>query len=81
MEPIARNWLETVANVRTHGETGKRPMDMFAEEKTSLQPLPVEPCDFIINCDIKYKDGQGVKPVKLWLPAHTDKNKTRSIAY
>ena len=48
MQPIARNWLETVANVRTHGETGKRPMDMFAEEKTSLQPLPVEPCDIAV---------------------------------
>ena len=48
MKPVARNWLETVANVRTHGETGKRPVDMFAEEKTSLQPLPAEPCDIAV---------------------------------
>jgi transposase len=45
MKPMARQWLDTVANVRTHGETGKRPVDMFAEEKRSLQPLPVEPYD------------------------------------
>lgn len=45
LNPMARHWLETVANVRSHKETGKRPKDMFAEEKSSLQPLPVEPCD------------------------------------
>jgi len=45
MKPVAQHWLETVANVRTHGETGKRPVDMFREEKSSLQSLPVEPYD------------------------------------
>lgn len=45
LNPMARHWLETVANVRSHKETGKRPVDMFAEEKSSLQSLPVEPCD------------------------------------
>ena len=45
MKPVANNWLDTVANIRTHGETGKRPVDMFQEEKSCLQPLPVEPYD------------------------------------
>lgn len=45
MKPLVQNWLDTVANVRNHGETGKRPVDMFAEEKQSLQPLPVETYD------------------------------------
>ncbi len=45
MEPAARQWLDTVANVRIHKETGKQPKDMFAEEVSSLQPLPVEPYD------------------------------------
>jgi transposase len=45
LKPVAQHWLETVANVRTHGETGKRPVDMFQEEKSSLQPVPVEPYD------------------------------------
>ena len=42
MKPSAQHWLDTIANVRTHGETGKRPVDMFHEEKSSLQALPVE---------------------------------------
>lgn len=41
MEQTSRHWLETVANIRTHGETGLRPIDMFREEKTCLSPLPV----------------------------------------
>lgn len=45
MKPVAQNWLDTIANVRNHGETGKKPVDMFYEEKPSLQPLPVEPYD------------------------------------
>jgi transposase len=45
LEPAAQHWLETVANVRTHRETGKKPVDLFHEEKSSLQPLPVEPYD------------------------------------
>lgn len=45
MKPVTQHWLETVANVRNHGETGKRPVDMFHKEKSSLQPLPVEPYD------------------------------------
>ncbi|NOX35075.1 MAG: IS21 family transposase [Deltaproteobacteria bacterium] len=45
MKPVAQKWLDTIANVRTHRETGKRPVDMFHEEKPSLQSLPVEPYD------------------------------------
>jgi len=45
MKPLVQNWLDTVANVRQHGETGRRPVDMFAEEKQSLQALPIEPYD------------------------------------
>jgi len=48
MKPVARHWLETIANVRAHGETGKRPLDMFATEKSSLQPLAVEPHDIAV---------------------------------
>lgn len=43
--PVAQNWLSTVANVRNHRETGKKPVDMFHDEKPSLQPLPAEPYD------------------------------------
>lgn len=45
MKPLACHWLDTIANVRSHGETGRKPVDMFVEEKPYLQPLPVEPYD------------------------------------
>ena len=34
-------WMEQVANVRVHRDTGKRPSDAFKEEKPTLQPLPL----------------------------------------
>lgn len=35
-----RNWLDNIANVRTHGTTRKRPIDLFEqEEKAALLPL------------------------------------------
>jgi transposase len=36
----AHRWLDEVANVRLHGETRRRPLDLFAREKPSLRPLP-----------------------------------------
>jgi len=45
MKPLAEQWLKSVANVRIHRETGKKPVDMIVEEKGSLQLLPVEPYD------------------------------------
>lgn len=43
--PAALDWLDTVANVRIHGETGKKPTEMFAEEKNSLLSLPPKSYD------------------------------------
>lgn len=45
MNPQVRQWLETIANVRIHGETQKRPREMFAEEKPRLKALPAFPYD------------------------------------
>lgn len=39
--PAAAIWLETVANVRTHAVTRKKPVDLLKEELPSLMPLPV----------------------------------------
>ena len=39
LNPAARHWLETVANVRIHGQTRRTPLELFAEEKPKLQPL------------------------------------------
>lgn len=48
IKPIADHWLDTVANVRVHGETGKRPIDMFQQEKGALLPLPPQPYDVAV---------------------------------
>lgn len=37
-------WNAEVANVRVHGSTGRRPLDVFtAEERPALRPLPAAP--------------------------------------
>jgi transposase len=45
VNPTAQLWLDTVANVRTHGETHRRPVDLFEEERRKLQPLNLMPYD------------------------------------
>ncbi len=45
INPAAIPWRDTVANVRIHGETHRKPIDLFAEEKHKLRPLPVMPYD------------------------------------
>src|SRR3982074_2007122 len=41
----AQVWLDTVANVRIHGETQQRPVDLLAQERPSLGPLNPHPYD------------------------------------
>lgn len=45
VNPAAGNWLEQIANVRVHGTTHQRPVDLFKTEKPSLSALPVMPYD------------------------------------
>lgn len=45
IHPAARLWLETIANVRIHGETKKQPTELFNIEKPALRSLPVNPYD------------------------------------
>jgi len=40
LNPAARHWLETIANVRVHGQTHQTPLELFTREKLRLQPLP-----------------------------------------
>ena len=40
IHPAARHWLDTIANVRIHGETHERPVDRFENERPYLHPLP-----------------------------------------
>jgi hypothetical protein len=45
LNPAARHWLDTIANVRLHGQTHQTPLALFEAEKRHLQPLPALPYD------------------------------------
>lgn len=45
LNEVAAWWLRERANVRTHRETKRRPIDMLAEEGPHLLPLPQYPYD------------------------------------
>src|ERR1700674_3301718 len=45
VNPAARHWLDTIANVRIHRETHQRPLDLFQEEQATLRPLNPMPYD------------------------------------
>lgn len=45
LNPAVGLWLEQVANVRLHGRTGRRPLDLFVAEKPLLKPLPAHAYD------------------------------------
>jgi hypothetical protein len=45
IQAAAQVWLDTIANVRIHGETQQRPIDLFAQERSHLGPLNPHPYD------------------------------------
>ena len=45
VNPAAVVWRDTIANLRVHGETHRKPVDLFAEEKPRLKPLPIRAYD------------------------------------
>ena len=45
VNPAAAQWRDAIANVRVHGETRRKPIDLLAEEKPRLKPLSVMPYD------------------------------------
>jgi transposase len=59
INPAARCWLDTVANVRVHGQTQKTPQELFAQEKLRpLHPLPYETAaveSIRINSQFRFK--------------------------
>jgi len=48
VNPAAKLWLEQIANVRVHGATHQKPVDLFANEKAALHSLPPLPYDIAI---------------------------------
>jgi hypothetical protein len=45
LAPAVRHWLDTVANVRSHGETQQKPVDLLEQERLCLRPLSAQPFD------------------------------------
>jgi len=45
VNPAARQWLDSVANVRVHGSTKRQPVELFQTERPQLKPLPMQPYD------------------------------------
>jgi transposase len=45
INPACRQWLDSTANARIHGELKKKPAELFIEEKPRLQHLPLHPYD------------------------------------
>src|SRR6266478_4686333 len=45
LNPAVRHWLNTVANVRLHGETREQPTVLWHTERPSLRPVPLHPFD------------------------------------
>lgn len=45
VNPAAQLWCEQIANVRIHGETHQRPLDLFAQERASLKTPNPNPYD------------------------------------
>jgi hypothetical protein len=53
VNPAAKHWLETIANVRIHGETRQKPTDLFEKERPSLNPLPTNDFDIATISEIR----------------------------
>jgi transposase len=45
LNAAVRDWMDSIANVRIHGETRKQPLELFAVEKAHLKALPPLPAD------------------------------------
>jgi len=45
LNPAARQWLDTVANVRLHSETRQQPVQAWHTERPYLRLLPLQPFD------------------------------------
>ena len=53
VNPAAQLWLNEIANVRDHGETHRRPVDLFAEERETLRRPNPNPYDLARVLDLR----------------------------
>ena len=61
LNTAARQWMNTIANVRIHGETHKEAVELFALEKPQLKPLPPIPADTGITHTVRANNRFRVK--------------------
>lgn len=45
LNPAVKIWMDTIANVRIHGETKRKPVDLWSEDKDKMQDLPLNRYD------------------------------------
>src|SRR4029434_5021635 len=50
LNPAARQWLDTIANVRLHGETREQPTVLWQTERPALRPGALQACDNVTVC-------------------------------
>ena len=53
MNTAARHWMDSIANVRKHGETHQQPAELFLIEKPALRPLPPVAADTSVTRDVR----------------------------
>lgn len=53
LQPAAALWVDTVANVRIHGQTQQRPIDRFEAERAHLRRLNPAPFDLARVCTVR----------------------------
>jgi transposase len=49
VNPAARHWMDTIANLRVHGATQKKPVALFNVEKPAMRPLPEAPYEVAVS--------------------------------
>jgi len=53
LNPAARQWLDTVANVRLHSETREKPVQAWHTERPYLSSLPMHPFDIATVAQVR----------------------------
>jgi len=49
VNPAARQWMETIANVRVHGATHKKPVELFKVDRPAMHALPAAPYEVAVS--------------------------------
>jgi len=45
LNPAIKTWMDEIANVRIHGETRQKPVDLLTEDLAAMRPLPLNRYD------------------------------------